>query len=98
MNLTLHPGQAIGPNSQIRRWWFRNGILPEDSLGPIRVDTTRRTITYRRLVDDPEPGDLEFPELPRDATNRPLTEERELPLLVDPPASVTLRVPQSRVA
>ncbi len=70
---------------QVRLWWLQNGMLGVSTAGPIRVDTEQRTISYRQLADEPEPGDEDFPELPRDSWNRPRTVEQTAPLRIDPP-------------
>jgi hypothetical protein len=80
---------------QVRLWWHQNGMMGVSTDGPILVDTDRRTISYRRLAGEPQPGDEDFPELPRDAWNRPRTVEQTAPLRVDPPLWA-LASPQDR--
>ena len=83
---------------QVRLWWLQNGLMGVSTAGPIRIDTERRTISYRRVADDPQPGDDDFPELPRDAWNRPRTVEQTAPLRIDPPLWALASPPDSRVA
>ena len=83
---------------QVRQWWLRNGLLGITPDGPIRIDTEARTIAYRQAVDEPQPGEPDYPELRRDVLNRPLTVELTAPLLVDPPSWARSSSPESRVA
>ncbi|GAA3640677.1 hypothetical protein [Microlunatus ginsengisoli] len=79
-------------------WWRGNGLLHLQPVGPIRVDTGRRTITFTTAMDDPEPGDIDFPERRRDSENQELTEQRTVPLLVDPPTLLWSRRREPKVA
>ena len=75
-----------------------DGLLHLQPVGPIRVDTGRRTITFTTAMDDPEPGDIDFPERRRDSENQELTEQRTVPLLVDPPTLLWSRRREPKVA
>ncbi|HET9650269.1 MAG TPA: hypothetical protein VFP34_18840 [Microlunatus sp.] len=98
MNVFLDFGSSLEHNLLLRQWWLRNGLLPAELSGPVRVDLDARTITYRRLADDPQPGEPHFPELPRDTDNQPLTTECVVPLRVDPPSSLLPSHREPRVA
>lgn len=98
MRITFGVGDSPERRQQFDTWWHRNGLAHCRAVGPIRVDTAGRTITFTRVVEEAQPGDLDFPELRRDIENNPLTEELAVPLLVDPPVELWSRSTVSKVA
>lgn len=98
MRITFGTDHSPELHREFQGWWRGNGLLDSEPAGPIRVDTIRRTITFIQLIDEPLPGDPDFPELRRDIENKPLTEERTVELLVDPPTLLWDRRRESKVA
>jgi hypothetical protein len=98
MRITFSAGGSPERQAFFREWWWRNGILHSEPTGPVRVDLNSRTVTYWQILDDPEPGDLDFPERRRDIENAPLAEERVVPLFVDPPVLLLSERPIVKVA
>ena len=97
MKITFGIDHSPALRQQFHDWWRSNGLLATETVGPIRIDVIRRTITFSRLLEDSQPGDVDFPELRRDIENNPLTREDTVPLLVDPPGALWQRQ-RSKVA
>ena len=98
MRITFGTDRSPHLRREFQDWWRGNGLLGTEPVGPVRVDTGRRTITFSQLIDEPLPGDPDFPELRRDSENDPLTQERTVELLVDPPTLLWDRARGSKVA
>ena len=88
MRITFSDGGSSERRQAFRQWLIRNLVVDGMPYGPVRVDTVRRTITFSLVLDESQPGDLDFPELRRDIENNALTGERVVPLLVHPPATL----------
>lgn len=87
--------QSVQPVDRRRAYWnwcFENGFIATEIADPVVVDRESETLTIQRWLPVSQPGDPDFPELRRDASNQPLSETQVLRLVAPVPAWMVVEV------
>lgn len=90
--------QAPERRSAFWTWCLGNGFVASEVVYPVCVDVEGRTLTIRRTVAVPGPGQPDFPELVRDEFGFLTTVQQVLPLGEDLPDWIALGPPEGLAA
>ena len=85
MLFILEPlNHSIEKQSELRRWYFDNGLVYSELTGTALVDSVAQTVMVNKKVPMAGQEGLDFPEFVADANGEPVTVEQVVRLTVRP--------------